>query len=332
MVMKNSASLSRFVAPFGVVVAAALLGAAGCSRAPGSHGAAEAAPVFADGALDGYLPPDAGAVYTLNLRQAFATPAGRELAGPLRRFLEGEKTVRPWLDSLGADPIKDVDWAQFIFCPPDLDQPLVLLKGRFDASRFRAGGDKLREVSEGPFRFFEAPGPSHGAATDLAPVGDVLAVSASRPRLLAALNYAAAPEPEEPREACLRDLLHEVDRDQAVWLAVSFPKLGPVPRLTDFGLETVLRPVLRHAESVQGGVRFGDEVRGEFVFRAPSEADASELDQDIQAACEIAQGVDLLPGVDPSLTPLLRLLGMGTTHRVGRTVTLRCAAAERLAP
>ena len=271
-------------------------------------------------------------MYTIDLRQALATPAGRGLAAPLRRFLEGEGTVRPWLDCLGADPLHDVERLQFVFAPPDLNQPLVLLKGRFDSSRFRDGRG-LREASEGPFRFYEAAGPAHGAATDLAPVGDVLAVSASRPRLLAALNYAVAPKPTELQDDCLRDLLREVDRDQAVWLAVSFRKLGPVPRLTDFGLETVLRPLLRHAESVRGGVRFGDEVRGEFVFRAPSEADARALDQDIQAACEIAQGAYLLPGVDPSLSPLLRLLGTGTTHREGRTVTLRCAApAERLAP
>ncbi len=327
--MKKRSSLCYWY----ILPAAALLGAAGCSGTPGSHPTEAApAPAFADGALDGYLPPDAGAVYTIDLRQALATPAGRGLAAPLRRFLEGEGTVRPWLDCLGADPLHDVERLQFVFAPPDLNQPLVLLKGRFDSSRFRDGRG-LREASEGPFRFYEAAGPAHGAATDLAPVGDVLAVSASRPRLLAALNYAVAPKPTELQDDCLRDLLREVDRDQAVWLAVSFRKLGPVPRLTDFGLETVLRPLLRHAESVRGGVRFGDEVRGEFVFRAPSEADASALDQDIQAACEIAQGAYLLPGVDPSLSPLLRLLGTGTTHREGRTVTLRCAApAERLAP
>ena len=316
------------------LLAAALLGAAGCFGSSGSHPAgAPAAPAFADGALDDYLPPDAGAVYTINPRQALETPAGRRLAEPLRRFLEGEKTVRPWLDSLGADPLSDVDRVQFIFSPPELDEPLVLLKGRFDASRLRAGRGALREASEGPFRFYEAAASHSGPATDLAPVGDVLAVSPSRPRLLAALNYAAAPRPVELRDAGLRDLLREVNRDQGVWLAVSFKQLGPVPRLTDFGLETVLRPVLRHAESVQGGVRFGDEVRGEFVFRAATEAGAGELDQDLQAACEVAQGAYLLPGVDPSLLPLLRLLGTGTTHRDGRTVTLRCAApADRLAP
>ena len=109
MVMKNSASLSRFVASLELWRRPSSWARPAVPGPPGSHGTAEAVPIFADGALDGYLPPDAGAVYTLNLRQALATPAGRRLAAPLRRFLEGERTVRPWLDSLGADPIKDVE-------------------------------------------------------------------------------------------------------------------------------------------------------------------------------------------------------------------------------
>ena len=185
-----------------ILPAAALLGATGCSGTASPHPAeAGPAPVFADGALDGYLPPDAGAVYTVHLGQALATPAGRSLIAPLRRFLEGEGTVRPWLDSLGADPLHDLERLQFVFAPPDLNQPLVLLKGRFDAARFRAGRGLLREASDGPFRFYEAPGPAHGPATDMAPVGDVLAVSASRPRLLAALNYAVSPNAAELQDA-----------------------------------------------------------------------------------------------------------------------------------
>ena len=119
-----------------LLVGVGLLGPAGCSGAPGFH-PADAAPTFAADALADYVPPDAGAVYTINQRQALDTPAGRRLAAPLRRFLEGEKTVRPWLDGLGIDPIEDVEESQFLFCPPDLDQPLVLLRGRFDATRLR---------------------------------------------------------------------------------------------------------------------------------------------------------------------------------------------------
>jgi hypothetical protein len=313
-----------------ILLAAAVLLAAGCSRAPGPHPAAEAASALAGDALADYLPPDVGAVYAVDGRRLLDAPAGRRLAGPLAQFLESQKIDHPWLNCLGADPARDVDGARFVFSPPDLNRPLVLLHGRFDPARF-AGSGKLHEASDGPFRLYETAG-QHDAA-HLAPVGDVLAFSYSRPRLLAALRYAAAPRPAPPQDARMRELLAEVDRDQAVWLAVSFDKLGKVPRLNDFGLETVVRPVLRYADGVQGGVRFGDDVRGEFVFRARTEADAVLLEKDIQSACEVAQGAYLLPDVDPSLLPLLRLAGTGTTTRDGRTVTLRCEApADQLAP
>jgi hypothetical protein len=205
----------------------------------------------------------------------------------------------------------------------------VLFHGRFDAARLAVGPGKLREASDGPFHFYEAP----GDATRLAPVGDVLALSNSRPRLLAALEYAASPRPGEMQDRTMGELLAEVDRGQTVWLAVSFPKLGRLPRLNDPGLELVARPVLRHAESVQGGFRFGEDVRAELVFRAPTEADAAELERDIRACCQVAQGAYLLPGLDASYLPLLRLLGAGAAERDGRTVTLRAAVpADQLAP
>ena len=123
-----------------------------------------------------------------------------------------------------------------------------------------------------------------------------------------------------------------MDASQSVWLAVSFDKLGPVPRLADLGLETVLRPILRHAESVRGGVAFGDDVRGQFVFRARTDADARELEQDLNASCTVAQGAYFLPGLDPSLLPALEFMGTGTTVRDGRDITLSCRLpADRIA-
>ena len=286
-------------------------------------------PAFAADALADYLPADAGAVYTLNLRQTLESTGGRRLADPMRRFLDTEKNNHPWMDDLGADPINDVDWAQFVFCPPDLDHPLVLLRGRFDPARFAVGPGRLRQTSDGLFSFYELP----GHPTLLAPVGDYLVVCDSRPRFLAALNYAATPRPVALEDARLAALLRQVDRKKSVWLAVSFGKLGPIPRLADFGLETVLRPVLRHAESVSGGVTTDDDIRGDFVFRAHTDADAKELDQDLIASCTVAQGAYLLPGLDPSLLPLLEFIGTGATARDGREITLRCRLpADRLAP
>jgi hypothetical protein len=330
--MKNAVLSPRFAALS--AVAATLLGVVGCSWSPWSRPTVAAdAPAFAADALADYLPPDAGAVYTVNQRQTLNSPAGRKLAGPIHQFLDKEKTFHPWLDCLGADPIDDVAWTQAVFCPPDLNQPLLLFHGRFDPARFSVGPGKLREASEGPFRFYQMTGLPGGATAHLAPVGDVLAVSLSRPRFLASLSYAVAPRPVELQDAGLREMLGQVDHKAAVWFAVSFTKLGPIPRLTDLALETVLRPVLRHAESLRGQVQLGDGIQGEFVFRAKTDADAAELDQDLKASCEIAQGAYLVPGVDPSLFPLLQFAGTGTTSREGRVVTLRCELpADRLGP
>ncbi len=326
--MRNAIFLRRW--PLFLGCAAALTASSGCGRMPWSRATVyPTGPAFAADALADYLPADAGAVYTLTLRQTLASPAGRRLADPMRSFLDTEKGSHPWMDDLGADPINDVDWAQFIFCPPDLDRPLVLLRGRFDPARFAVGPGKLHQTSDGRFSFFELP----GRPTALALVGDYLVVCDSRPRFLAALNYAAAPRPAALEDARLAGLLRQVDRKQSVWLAVSVDQLGPVPRLTDFGLETVLRPVLRHAESVSGGVTTADDVRGDFVFRAHTDADAKELDQDLIASCTVAQGAYLLPGLDPSLLPLLEFMGTGATARDDRDVTLRCRLpADRLAP
>jgi hypothetical protein len=327
--MKHAIFLRRYSLFWGCA-AAALMAPAGCGWTPWSHSSLRpAGAVFADDALADYLPADAGAVYTLDVRRTLESPAGRRVVGPLRLFLDKEKGNHPWIDDLGADPVNDIDWAQFLFCPPDLDHPLVLLRGRLDAARLSVGPGKLGETSDGPFTFFELP----GRATSLARAGDTVAVCDSRPRFLAALNYAVAPRPVVLQDARLRELLRQVDRKQSVWLAVSFDKLGPVPRLADFGLETVLRPVLRYAESVRGGVTVGEDVRGEFVFRARTDADAGELDQDLTASCTVAQGAYLIPGLDPSLLPLLEFMGTGATSRDGREITLRCRLpAERIAP
>ena len=327
--MKKAIFLRRYSLFLGCA-AAALAAPSGCGWMSWSRPTVRpTGPVFAADALADYLPANAGAVYTLNLRQTLASPAGRRLADPMRRFLATEKGSHPWMDDLGADPINDVDWAQFIFCPPDLDHPLVLLRGRFDPTRFAVGPGKLHETSDGRFSFFELP----GRPTSLAMVGDYLVVCDSRPRFLAALNYAAAPRPVVLEDARLAGLLRQVDREQNVWLAVSFGKLGPIPRLADFGLETVLRPVLRHAESVSGGLTTAADVRGDFVFRAHTDADAKELDQDLIASCTVAQGAYLLPGLDPSLLPLLEFMGTGATARDGREITLRCRLpADRIAP
>src|SRR5437660_205631 len=98
---------------------AALAAAAGCSGAPRTTTAAP----FADGALVDYLPPDAGAVYSIDQRRLLDSPAGRRLAVPLQQFADRLRAEHPWMDCLGAGPLRAADRTELVFCPPDFRAP-----------------------------------------------------------------------------------------------------------------------------------------------------------------------------------------------------------------
>src|SRR5436305_14368971 len=63
---------------------------------------------FLPGALTDYLPENAGGVLTLNLRQTFDSPAGRQyLRGPFQQIIRHGEATLPWLALLGIDPLQD---------------------------------------------------------------------------------------------------------------------------------------------------------------------------------------------------------------------------------
>jgi hypothetical protein len=279
---------------------------------------------FAPDALAGYVPEDSGAVLTLDLQSIREAPVvRRHLEAPLRHLVRRGEGRLPWLKLAGIDPLADVDWLQLSFAPESGAQPLWLARGRFDRARFQVGPGKLRTKTEDHFRVYEYAG-RPGPATTLAPVGDILAFSETPARVTGALVHASHPGPSLVQDPILRELLSTVDRRQSLWLVASLPKLGPVARLDNFALELVLHPIMTHAESVHGGVRCGDDLRAEFHFRAVSEESAGKLAELIQSACGVAQTLPDLPGIDPDLAPLLRLLGTGRLARQGKAVVLRC--------
>jgi hypothetical protein len=280
---------------------------------------------FPEGALDGYLPEDARGVLTVNLRPLLAAPAAREhFRKPLEQLIGRGEREHPWMGLLGVAPLTDLDRIQVVFCSRDRDRPLWLARGRFDAARLQTGPGKLRERIDEGFRVYEYPDPAAGRVTTLALAGDTLAASDDRARVYAALVYAAGSRKAVRVDPALEELLRKVDRGQVLWLAVSFDKLGRVGRLPSLGLDLMLRPVLNHARSARGGVTCGEDVRAEFHFEARDEAGADRLETGVRSACEAAGGASLLPGIEPHLLPLLRLLATGEVTRDGLEVRLRC--------
>jgi hypothetical protein len=292
-----------------------------------SYPGAPAVEHFPEGSLDGYLPADACGVLTVNLRLLLAPPAARRnLRKPLQQLLRHGERVHPWMSLVGADPWTDLDRIRVVFCGGG--QPLWVARGRFDPARFQTGPGKLGAKVEAGFRVYESHGPQPGRLTTLALAGDTLVASDDRGRLLAALGYAAGLRKAAPVDPTLKKLVRAVDRDQGLWLAVSFDKLGHVSRLPSLGVDLMVRPILSYARTARGGLRFGADVRADFLARARDGAAARDLETGLRSVCETAAGVSLLPGIEPDLVPLFRLLATGQVTRDGTAVRLQC----RLAP
>lgn len=283
---------------------------------------------FPPGALDGYVPEDAAAVFDLRVRQLLDSPVVRTHLRPqVGGLLARDASSARWLSLVGVSPLADVDEVRAVVSRADPGRPLLLLRGRFDESRFRTGPDQLRLAPRDGFRVYESRGPGT-ALTYLAPAGDYLLTCASADRLLAALRHALYSGSLLPRDSRLRELNATSPGGRALWLAVSFGALGRVPKLTNLGFEALLRPVIENAAGVEGNMTAGDDLAATFRFEARDEETAAKLEEVLRSACEVAQGAALLHGVDDDLTPVFELLGTGEVTLDGTCVVVRC----RLAP
>lgn len=284
---------------------------------------------FPSGVLADYVPEDSEAVLAVNVRTLRESPLGWQQLGPSVQQLlrQAERRLR-WLDLLGLKPLDDLDSLNISFAPAIGGEPLWLARGRLDRSRIQTGPNKLHEATLDHFRVWEYVDRPAKQTTLLTPVGDMLIVSETRSRLLAALQQASDPWPVAVRDATLRQLLGQVDRQQSLWLAASIKSLGAIAGIDNYLLKLVLRPLLAHAESVYGGISCGEDVRAEFHFGASTDEDAARLETALQSICETAPGAALFLGRQKELLPLLRLLGAAKIRRDGKMILLRSRLTE----
>ncbi|HTU89388.1 MAG TPA: hypothetical protein VMF69_04755 [Gemmataceae bacterium] len=276
------------------------------------------------GILAEYVPEDSEAVLAVNIRQMLETPVGRQHLGPfLQQLIEKNGRQLPWLELAGIKSIEDIDSILISFSPGVGGGPVWLARGRFDRSHFQIGSDKLQEKILDRFRVWEHNDRLLKRITLLAPVGNMLVASETPGRVQSALRQASNPQPIHVRDAVLRELLSKVDRRQSLWLAASIRSLGPISNIDNYLLKMVLRPLLSHSESVDGGISCGEDLRAELHFSTATDEDAVQLEMDLKCLCEAAPGAALL-GQQNELLPLLRFLGNGQIHRDGKLILLHC--------
>jgi hypothetical protein len=285
--------------------------------------------------LAGFVHPKTAALFTLKVRQMLDSPMFQKLHGP-----QWEATLRQgergwgWIPLVGTDPRKDLQRVQFMLFPHNNSAPLILARGHFDLAHFALGPGLLEEAPPGfdkSFRFFHLKDARTGKVAVFAPVGPNLVIAEGY-RLAAVVSQATGVTRARPEDPLMQELLKEVNRDQSMWLAASFDKLGPVPRLDNQVLETYLRPIFRNAQAVQGGVTYRtDEVLAEFTFRARDDDAADKLEKYLRDTCEAAKGAHLVIK-DKELLPLFQLLATGQGRREGKRLTVRCRLTAAAKP
>jgi hypothetical protein len=279
---------------------------------------------FPDGALSGYMPEDAAAVVTLRPGEVLEAPLVKQhFASPLRAVLKRDVTLHRVLRPLGMDLYRDLEWVQFSFCARDPFRPLVLLRGRIDPEQFQIGDKGLKELRGGPgdrYRLYET---SKDGLT-MASIADTLALSYSRTRLENAMAHAAGSRHTGLKDPSMRDLLAQIDSENQLSVAVSFVRLGRVPRLADPLMERLLRPVFDKTATVVGGLKFDKGVHGSFRLQARDDEKADELEKHLQGMIDLARGVARFTlGFDKEWVTLARLLAAAEVQRDGRTILLR---------
>jgi hypothetical protein len=285
---------------------------------------------FPPGVLADYVPEDSAAVIGVNFRQLVESPSGQRLRSSLQRLLVHSGQQLPWLESIGTNPLDDIDTLFLSFPAGGGGEPVLLARGRFDPSRFQVGPGMLKEASLDHVRVWEYQDRPAKQTTVIAAVGDTLVVSQTRSRVQSALKQASDPQPVSVRDPRLREMLTKVDRNQSLWLAASVKELGPVSGIDNYLLRMILRPLLAHAGSVYGGIACADDIRADLHFGTETAEDADHLEKDLTSLCESAAGVAFLDR-QGMLQPLLRLLAAGQIRREGKTILLYCRLrAEQL--
>ena len=282
-----------------------------------------------------YLPPDAGAVLHIKLREAQDSKYVKKEFGSLLGTVREIFAPREMQTALGVDASKDVDWIQVIWTEGDTDHPLVLVAGDFNPAKFKLDPKGLHPVNKpgDRYRLYEMPGTQLTGPVTLAP-GDHKVLMCDKPsRVHAVLDDAATGRMPVVADATLADLFQQVDRKQTIWGVASRKKLEPLPaKLPDATLETFARPILQNADAVYGGITCGDNIQGTLHLQAESNEKAQVLEAYLREQCGAAKAsysLAKLLGIQNDYSPLLQFLGTGKVTRDGRTVTLTCQLPEK---
>jgi len=282
------------------------------------------------GDFEVYLPENTEQFLYLNWRQITGSALfTKHLGEPLKKALADDTAIKPYLDALGADLLKDIDYVVLATPKPPTTEIVAVVGGTFDPAKFGAfvakqaekEKDRYSVLKEGNLTVYKmATGKAAGspaAFVIVEPKRVVVAVGSMDP-LVKGCQRAAKKEAAVVKNKVIIDAAAGIAKD------TSFLAVGDETSLGQFGIDDPnLAKLLKKLKQIKLDVRIDAGIRVEGTLFMTDADSAKELKPTlVELVDDVKKFVGAIALEEPALKPLAETLkGMKVTTK-GTTLVL----------
>jgi hypothetical protein len=286
--------------------------------------------------VDKFLPNDSEAVTTVNFRQILDSPLVKKYGlEPLQQAIKSNDEVQKILDSLGLDPLKDID--SLTSSSPggtDADKKgLLILHGRFNLDKIQATAEKvakdkpdsLKIRKAGDYTLYEAtmapPGQGEKQTFFVALIDkNTLAASPSQDYAVDALDKANGKKTTMLKNKEVQQLIEKADAKQSLWIAALSHGLA----VGQLAQDEKFKEILDKVKTLSGGITVSDDVKAEFLIVAKDADKAKEVAGAIDEGLgKVKFFVSLLAMNKKELAPAITALETVKVNAKGSDITVK---------
>jgi len=274
---------------------------------------------------DKLLPNDANFVVTINIKQMIASPLFKKLDDKfnLKDALKKNPDAKQAIETIGLDPLKDIDQVVLSGSGAKEDEALILILGKFDKTKLEAAAVKaaqddkngLKILKEGGTTVYEMTNKKDGQVVYGVIVdGTTIAASPKKDYLFDVLDKKVGKKPSASKKE-LTELLAKADAKQSVSVVVVVTQgLGgaQAAEITD------------KLKNIVGGINITDEVKISFDMAAKDENSAKDVAKKLDEGLgQVKAFAGIMAAQNKPLAPVVDILGTFKVEAKGSTVNVK---------
>lgn len=273
---------------------------------------------------DKLLPSDANFVVTINIKQLLDSALFKKLDDKfnIKDALKKNAEAKQAIETIGLDPLKDIDRIVASGSGAKQDEALILVLGKFDKTKLEAAASKaaqddkngLKILKEGGYTVYEMTNKKDGQIVYGAIVdGSTIAASPKKDYLVDALDKAAGKKKAALKKD-LADLLAKADAKQSVSVVALAQGLGG-PQAAELADKV---------KNIVGGINVTDDIKMSFNLTAKDENGAKEVAKQMDEGLgQVKAFAGIMAAQNKQLAPLIDVLGTLKVEAKGTNVNLK---------